>query len=88
MDLILTFTLGGLFGIACTVPRFVLAVAHLFSRLVIFQQPILPARLARIDTAFVVYGGMLKATFMPLFDDASAYDAARIGSHAAALTHG
>jgi hypothetical protein len=74
-DLLLTFTLGGVFGVVCTVPRFILAIAHLFARLVVFQQPIVAARLARLDPAFVVYGALMKTTFMPLFDEEPAPDA-------------
>ena len=67
LDLLLSFTLGGIFGIACVVPRFILSLAHLFSRLVVFSQPILPSRLSSLDPCVGVYGGAMKGNFIHSF---------------------
>jgi len=69
VDLVYTFTIGALLGISSACGRYILGSLHLFCKLIIFQAPILPERLAVFDGGFGCYGSATKARHARLLSE-------------------
>ena len=78
-DTLNTFGPGAVLAVGAAFQRFLLGTVHLFCKLLIFQVPILPERLALFDAGFGIYGSLMKARYASIFlDDARLSDAPQV----------
>ena len=69
IDVLSTFTIGLVIGIGTAIGRFFMGICILILRLLVFQTPVAPGRLAVLDAAFGSYGASMKCRYSAVFED-------------------